>query len=421
MKGVLYSTVAIHRHAQEMARAFDEIGQLKLWHTGWLHDPGRSPLSKSLEMAGYALPSLGRALVRKRLVVPMGAPIKMTRRGDWAQAFCGKILKRPLWADRAWEWQEKSLAKEAARLMESGEFSAYLGLEHAALEALQAAKRLGVRSCLVFTSVHHKFRKKWEKVSEEGGFQVSPVERELNRRAIERDRRRDEEMEWADYIRTNSSLVGQTLIAGGADRRKVITIPLGADLANFRPFVPRKKGEPLRFVVSGRVSQRKGAQFLLEAWQKLRPKGASLHFYGSVMLKKKELPGEETGVFFHGNVSPEEVQKAYSEAHVLVFPTLCDGFGMVVPEAMAAGCAVITTKNAGAADWVTEGKNGWKVTAGSSKALAEAMQRALDTGKKLETMREAAQATARHNSWTNFRHRFVHTLADTGFIRTEIP
>jgi len=139
------------------------------------------------------------------------------------------------------------------------------------------------------------------------------------------------------------------------------------------------------------------------------------------MLKKKELPGEETGVFFHGNVSPEEVQKAYRAAQVLVFPTLCDGFGMVVPEAMAAGCAVITTKNAGAADWVTEGKNGWKVTAGSSKALAEAMQKALDAGKKLETMREAAQATARHNSWTNFRHRFVHTLADTGFIRTEIP
>jgi len=272
---------------------------------------------------------------------------------------------------------------------------------------------------LVFTSPHHKFREKWEKITEEAGFMVSELEKELNRRAIERDKRRDEEMEWADYIRTNSALVGRSLVAGGADPKKVIDIPLGADISDLRPFMPRKKGEPMRFVVSGRVSQRKGAAFLLQAWQKMRPKGANLHFYGSVMLNKGELPGEDTGVFFHGNVSPEEVQKAYREAHVLVFPTLCDGFGMVVPEAMAAGCAVITTKNAGAADWVQEGKNGWKVTAGSRKALAEAMQMALDAGDKLETMRQAAQATAIRNTWENFRHRFVHTLAQSGFIKTK--
>ena len=239
------------------------------------------------------------------------------------------------------------MAGEAAELLKTDEYSEYLGLEHGALEALKTSKERGIRSCLVFTSPHHRFRKKWEKISEEEGFVVSQLEKELNRRAIERDKRRDEEMEWADYIRTNSTLVGQSLVAGGADPKKVIDIPLGADISDLRPFMPRKKGEPMRFVVSGRVSQRKGAAFLLQAWQKMRPKGASLHFYGSVMLNKRELPGEDTGVFFHGNVSPEEVQKAYREAHVLVFPTLCDGFGMVVPEAMAAGCAVITTKNAG--------------------------------------------------------------------------
>lgn len=417
MKGILYSTVTLHRHAQEMARAFDEIGQLKLWHAGWLHDPERSLFSKGLDVAVKALPSLRGGLVRKSLAVPVSAPIQMRRKGEWAQAFCGKVLKQPLWADRAWEWQEKGLAREAAEILKTKNYSAYVGLEHGALEALKVCKETGVRSCLVFTSPHHKFRKKWEKITEAAGFVVSDLEKELNRRAIERDKRRDEEMEWADYIRTNSSLVGRSLIAGGADPKKVIDIPLGADVSDFRPLVPRKKGEPLQFVVSGRVSQRKGTHFLLQAWQKLRPKGASLHFYGSVMLNKGELPGEDTGVFFHGNVSPEAVQKAYREAHVLVFPTLCDGFGMVVPEAMTAGCAVITTNNAGAADWVQEGKNGWKVTAGSSKALAEAIQKALDASQKLETMRNEAQITARRNTWENFRNRFVHTLADQGFLR----
>jgi glycosyltransferase involved in cell wall biosynthesis len=224
-------------------------------------------------------------------------------------------------------------------------------------------------------------------------------------------------MEWADFIRTNSSLVGTSLIKGGANPKKIINIPLGADLEDFRPFRPRKKGEPLRFVVSGRVSQRKGVHFLLKAWRNLQPKGASLHFYGSVMLEPRELPGSKEGVHFHGNLTPAEVQEAYREAHVLIFPTLCDGFGMVVPEAMAAGCAVITTKNAGAADWVSEGKSGWKVKAGSVTALEEAIQKTLDAGPKLEQMREAAQATAKANSWDSFRVRFVQTLVEQGFLR----
>lgn len=256
-----------------------------------------------------------------------------------------------------------------------------------------------------------------EKITEEAGFRVSRVEKELNRRAIERDKRRDEELGWADFIRTNSNLVGKSLIQGGADPEKVINIPLGADLKDLQPFRARNKGEPLRFVVSGRVSQRKGAHFILEAWRKLQPKGASLHFYGGLALEPSELPSTEEGVYFHGNRTPAEVLDAYRQSHVLIFPTLCDGFGMVVPEAMTAGCAVITTRNAGAADWITEGKNGWKVEAGCVPALAEAIQKALDSGLKLDQMREAAQATAKANSWDNFRIRFVQTLTHQGFLK----
>jgi glycosyltransferase involved in cell wall biosynthesis len=134
------------------------------------------------------------------------------------------------------------------------------------------------------------------------------------------------------------------------------------------------------------------------------------------MLEPKQLPDKGEGVFFHGNRTPAEVQEAYRQSHVLIFPTLCDGFGMVVPEAMAAGCAVITTKNAGAADWIEEEKNGWKVEAGSVTALEEAIQKALDAGPKLERMREAAQATATQNSWGDFRDRFVQTLTAQKFI-----
>ena len=416
MKGVLYSTVSVHRHAQEMARAFDEIGQLKLWHGGWVHAPKASRMGGFLEGAKKVFPGIEKALSRRRLVTLNHPQLQMNYFGEMVRLAVGKGLRQPLWGDRIWEWQEKSLAKEAARLVESGEFSSYLGLEHAALEALQAAKKLGVRTCLVFTSPHHAFRKKWvEDLAREHGIPISAEEEELLRRGVERDRRRDEEMAVADVIRTNSSLVSRTLIKGGAERKKVVSVPLGADLDGMRPLRPRKKGEPIRFMVSGPVSLRKGAYFVLQAWKKIRPKKASLHFYGSMQMELGAGITSGEGIYFYGNRSKEEVQEAYRNADVLIFPTLCDGFGMVVPEAMTAGCAVITTRNAGAADWIEEGKNGWVVEAGSSKALMERMQMALDAGDKLETMRQVAQSTAIRNTWDIFRHRFVHTLAQSGF------
>lgn len=418
MKGVLYSTVAVHRHAQEMARAFDEVGQLKLWHGGWVHAPQASRLGAFLEGAKEFIPAIEKTLSRRRLVTLNHPKLKMKYFGEMARLAAGKIFRQPFWADQIWDWQEKSLAEEAARLMQSGEFSGYLGLEHAALEALLAAKRLGVRTCLVFTSPHHTFRKKWvEDLAKKHGIPISAEEQELLRRGVERDRRRDKEMDVADLIRTNSSLVSKTLVEGGADPKKVVSVPLGADIEGIKPLRPRKKGDPIRFIVSGPVSLRKGAYFALQAWKKNRLKGATLHFYGSMQmdLGSGSLGGD--GVYFYGNRSREEVRQAYRNADVLIFPTLCDGFGMVVPEAMVEGCAVITTKNAGAADWIEEGKNGWVVKAGSSVALADAMQKALDAGTALENMRQEAQATAQKNSWDDFRKRFLQTLIEQGFLK----
>ena len=417
MKGILYSTVAIHRHAQEMARALEENGNLRLWHTGWLHAPESSFFAKRLESLAGTHPLLSKSLARRRLAYPSRVPLRMRRAGEMGEILCGKLLKKRLWADRIWEWQEKSLAKEAAQFLKSGKFSAYLGLEHGTLEAIKACKDLGIRTCLVFTSPHHAFRKKWvEDLAREHGIPISDEEDELLRRGVERDQRRDEEMEFADLIRTNSTLVSQTLIAGGANPKRVVSVPLGADIHGIQPLRPRKNGEAIRFIVSGPVSLRKGAYFVLQAWKKLRPKGATLHFYGSIQMEMRDEDKRLMGVTFYGNRPQAEVQEAYRNAHVLIFPTLCDGFGMVVPEAMVAGCAVITTRNAGAADWIEEEKNGWKVEAGSVTAMMEVIQKALDAGLKLEEMRKAAQATAKQNSWGDFRDRFVQTLTEQRFI-----
>ena len=94
---------------------------------------------------------------------------------------------------------------------------------------------------------------------------------------------------------------------------------------------------------------------------------------------------------------------------MLVFPTLSDGFGMVVTEAMAHGLPVITTDKAGAADLVSP-DNGLIVPAADPRALADALQWCLDNRERLHAMRFHALDTARRRQWPDYRRDLIAAL-----------
>ena len=106
---------------------------------------------------------------------------------------------------------------------------------------------------------------------------------------------------------------------------------------------------------------------------------------------------------------PARAFRSLRSADVLVFPTLSDGFGMVVAEAMAHGLPVITTDQAGAADLVSP-DNGLIVPAADAQALAHALQWCLDNRDRLHTMRFHAFETARRRQWPHFRHDLIAAL-----------
>lgn len=188
-------------------------------------------------------------------------------------------------------------------------------------------------------------------------------------------------------------------------------VPLGCPAPVSTPAAGLTAKKGLQFVYSGPVSVRKGAHILLESWKALSPGASSeLHFYGVVTVPTRVVDHAGEGVVFHGSVSRAEMVRAYQEASVLVFPTLCDGFGMVAAEALAHGVPVITTPNAGAADLIVEGRNGFLVPPGDTAALAERMQWCLDHPQDLLAMRGYALASAARWSWSDFRAEFRKQL-----------
>lgn len=145
-------------------------------------------------------------------------------------------------------------------------------------------------------------------------------------------------------------------------------IPNGIDVASYRMPVPR---HPRRVIFLGRDDQRKGLDVLLEAWPSIRwhMPGAELIVVG---CSRPPLPG----VQFLGQVSEEEKRRHLASSAVLVAPNLYgESFGIVLVEAMAAGCAVVAS--ALPAFQHVLGDTGMVVPPGESATLAIAVTRLL--------------------------------------------
>jgi glycosyltransferase involved in cell wall biosynthesis len=83
---------------------------------------------------------------------------------------------------------------------------------------------------------------------------------------------------------------------------------------------------------------------------------------------------------------------------------LCDGFGLVVSEALAHGLPVITTDQVGAADLLEEGVSGFVLPAGDVDALAARLEWCVTHPAELRAMRAAALQAARARTWEVYRH-----------------
>ena len=95
---------------------------------------------------------------------------------------------------------------------------------------------------------------------------------------------------------------------------------------------------------------------------------------------------------------------------VLLFPSLFEGFGLVMTEAMSQGTPVITTNRTAGPDLLTHGENGWLIDAGSTIALQEAIEKILEDRSVVESVGHAALKTAEKRPWTMYGDEIAQSL-----------
>jgi starch synthase len=110
------------------------------------------------------------------------------------------------------------------------------------------------------------------------------------------------------------------------------------------------------------------------------------------------------------SIPHDQVLKIMMESDVLVLPSLSEGFGLVVTEALACGLPVIVTPNVGANDLVCDGREGFVVPICSAEAIADRLH-ALDKDRDLlAQMSREAQKTATEQSWEKYRRSLAEEL-----------
>jgi glycosyltransferase involved in cell wall biosynthesis len=240
------------------------------------------------------------------------------------------------------------------------------------LACLQAAKRLGAVTLLENDTLHARAWQR-EVIKECAHFGINPRNC-FSAMPNSLIRRSEHEYEVCDKILVLSPLAKRSFEEYGFANKAAVILP-GVDHLFFTPPADEALPGLFRVCFVGRIELAKGVGYLLPAWKRLALPNAELVLIGPVYPETESLlrAFRVGNVKLTGKLASPEVARLYRESSLLVLPSLHEGFGLVLLEAMASGLPVVATDKTGATECVTPGVDGFVVPARNIDALAEAI------------------------------------------------
>lgn len=354
-------------HVYQGATALQSLGALEALYTADI-----KPAPAAIADRVHQFPRLAYYAARGFERIGLGAP----------ERWCFEAFDR---------WVARDLAR-------AGEppASIFHGFSVFCLRSLDAARRQGMVTVVERAGSHilHEL----EVVAEERerwGVRGSPRRLRGYRQAAPR---MIAEYERADHILTCSEHSRRTFLARGVPAHKVTSLVLGS---NFAPAEgPRRPPRRFRVICIGSDVFRKGILDLLRAWELLGLADAEL------AILTFPPPGVTLGssptVRRLAPLPHAELVREYLRSSVFCLPSLDDGFGMVVLEAMALGIPVVVTSTTGASEVVRPGIDGYVVPPRDPEALAAALLELYRRPELVSAMGEAACQQARIFSWERY-------------------
>jgi glycosyltransferase involved in cell wall biosynthesis len=279
-----------------------------------------------------------------------------------------------------------------------------------AYETFKQLKNINFNKILDHGSLHMQFEKKI--ITElSNKYNLDFLEDDIPNWVIERE---NEEFYLADKISVLSPLAKKTLIDFGVKKDKINIISPGVNLKNFFPIKKEKKFFTIGQI--GGIRLRKGVFDTISAFETLNSSFSKLILVGTPYFSKKvskffyTLINKNNNIKFHYSVKHLKLVEFYNDCDVIVHPSLSDGFGLVVLQAMACGKIVICTETTGASYLIKNGVNGFVVPPNAPNNIAEIINFLIenpDKKKEIENniMREMISLT-----WSKYTNEYMSFL-----------
>lgn len=400
MGRVLLSHPHVAAVAAGFAKIFEEQGRLAAFATGvaFGHDSRLRPLAEALAatrpvVRNRILAGLRAAHVRSHPVIEAAVRLAV-RAGGRRPPFSlydGLFIGHDL-AVALSPWPRGTTAVYA--------------YEDGALRTFQRARLAGLERIWDLPLPHYRTieRVLTSEFQRWPGAAIGPPHREPDWK----QRRKDQELALATRVSVASAFTKQSLQRLGASQPIAVT-PYGFPVDEFQPKVAPARGR-FRVLSVGTHDLRKGTPYLLEAWKRAAIPDAELHLVGPLRLAKAFVDGY-AGLFQHSpHVPKASLGSHYASADLLVFPTLGDGFGLVIQEAMCTGTPVLTTPCGGGPECITDGQDGWLVPPRDIDALVARFREAAADRDRLAAMGRAARARAERWTWREAGRSMIQAL-----------
>lgn len=230
--------------------------------------------------------------------------------------------------------------------------------------------------------------------------------------------REEREYNKAKLIFVLSSFALNSFIEHGVPASKLRVLPLGTQLEMFRSneaLVTQRldriiSNQPLRILMVGSLSFRKGALDLVKIASDC---GLSfvVRFVGDITDECKELRQcSEDYIEFVPRLPEFELPAHYAWGDIFLFPTIEDGYAVVLPQAQAAGLPILTTPNCSGPDIIREGETGWILPIRSPEMFVERLHWCDGHRSELADMCSTIYHQFKPRDWSDVATDFVNKV-----------
>lgn len=306
--------------------------------------------------------------------------------------------------DHLYRNQDKYVAKHLHKHALTGIYA----YEDGALATFQVAKK---KNLTTFYELPIAYWKTAHELLKEESVRYPAWEKTLiaTQDESEKCRRKDDELNLADYIICPSDFVKNTLPTHIKETKPCVVLPYGAPLPQLKNVSKSKLTQkPLKLLFAGSLTQRKGLADVFAALKMLNPHIAQLSIVGTPILPLQFYKQQFSHFKYFPSMPQSELFKLMSEHDLLVLPSIIEGRALVQLEALGCGLPILITPNTGGNDLIQDNHNGYLVPIRSPEIIAEKIQYLYDHPEKVLDLKKNAYETAQNHQWINYRQQVIN-------------